>query len=578
MKHYMVRYCYYCMDNTKFNTIFNLRYNIYRVYMHTIEPWSLNNHQLLIGTSTLEGLNDKNLFKKTTERIGFQVSSEAVKIPVYFYRIHGISGDENDFYDQVYDLNEKLRRLGKLYMRVETNFDSRVDSVIIKMVQHEWEKLENNQNINPKAIVAAIDYCNVLRHFTDQKHKRSILNGIRLFFEDYYTLNEGDVKLHEVKNILIHLVFWSTKYLEPLLREFDYTGDNPKVLYYGQINKREAFFLFFLNRLGCDVIHINTETEGPFVKIDPQNKLSQCAKAMRQLPMRPFPKERISAGMQTEAFVASEELREHLHSEDSMFYRPWQLVDYSVKAMRLISTYDEIGILAKEHALMRHGFEVDHGIVTIPSFFSKVIGVRKDLNKYYDEINKLKKLPKTCFFNSLPISKTVTKLRKVEYYAVCGKDGLIETERLINAGFWPYKHLQIHVQKLIAVAVKDFCCLKGIKRQKRYGVEEQKLIIFTTLMSIDEPLLQLLQLFDYSRQVPKCIIYNNEDNGELIFEDSVLISFLSSVGMDVVVYNPAGHNDIEIYIEESMFNRHHLEEIAFNLPFKSFAVFGKYIK
>ena len=48
--------------------------------------------------------------------------------------------------------------------------------------------------------------------------------------------------------------------------------------------------------------------------------------------------------------------------------------------------------------------------------------------------------------------------------------------------------------------------------------------------------------------------------------------------MDVIVYNPAGHNDIEIYIDDSMFNKHHLEEIAFNLPFKTFAVFGKYIK
>jgi hypothetical protein len=546
--------------------------------MQKIEPWGLNNHQLLINRSSLEGLDDNNLFKKTIDRIGFETTNSTVSFPVYFYRINGVLGDENHFYDQIYDLNQKLARLKKLYMRIETNFDNKVDNQLIGKIQDKWLKLEKSSDINPQSIVKTIEQSNALKKFTDQKHSKLIYNSIRLFLEDYFELNHASVNIHEIKNILVHIIFWSNKYLETLLRDFDFGRINPKILYYGQINKREAYFLFFLNRLGCDVIYINTETNGPFEKIDPESKLSQCAGAMRQLPMCPFPQERVLSAMQTEAYAASEELREHLHSDDSMFYRPWQLVDYSVKALRLITTYDEIGILVKENALMRHGFEVEQGTVAIPSFFSKVIGVRKDINRYYQEINDLKKLPKTCFYNSLPISNKVTQLKKVEYYAVCGKDNTIDTERLMNAGFWPYKHLQMHVQKLISSAVRDFCRFKGIKRQKKYGVDEQRLIIFSSLMSIDEKSLQLLQQFDYSRDVPKCIIYNNEDNGELIFEDSILIYFFSSVGMDVIVYNPAGHNDIEIYIEDKMFNRHHLEEVAFNLPFKSFSVFGKYIK
>jgi len=545
--------------------------------MQTIKRWSLNDHKLLTIKAKLDDFDENLIHKKTAERIGFRHTDTTVSIPTFFYRINGVIGEEDTFYDRIFNLDEKLKRHGKLYVRVEKGFDRRVDNDTIDKIQKEWQRLEVRGPIDPQNIVRAVELADCLKRFTDKKHHSLVLNSLRLFFEDYFQLNSS-IKNHEIKNILIHIVHWVNKYVELFLRDFDFASINPKVLYYGPINKREGYFLLFLSRLGCDIITINTESDAPFDKIDPNNTLSQCANAMRQLPLRPFPTERISSAMQTQAFAASEELREHLHSDDSMFYRPWQLVDYSVRAMRLISTYDEIGILAKEQAVMRHGWEVEHGTVTIPSFFSKVIGVRKDHNQYYHEINNLKKLPKTHFYDSLPLCKKVTKLLKVEYYSVCGKDGQVDTNQLINAGFWPYKHLQQHVQKLIAAAVRDFCAFKGIKRQKKYGVDEQRLIIFTTLMSVDNEALQLLQLFDYPREVPKCIIYNNEDNGELIFEDSILIYFYSSVGMDVIVYNPAGHNDIEIYIDDSMFNKHHLEEIAFNLPFKTFAVFGKYIK
>jgi len=537
--------------------------------MHTIEKWSLNNHKLLTIRSKPDSFDDEGFFKKCSERLGFENSKTTVTIPTYFYRVNGVIGEEDTFYDRIFTLNEKLERNKNLYIRFEKGLDKKIDNDTINKIQQEWQRLETRGPINPQNIVKAIELSNALKKFTDQKHRNLALNSLRTFFEVYFELNKTSIKNHEIKNILIHVVYWINSYVEQLLRDFDFSGINPKVLFYGSANKREAYFLYFINCLGGDVICINTESASPFDRIDPENTLSSCANAIRQLPLRPFPKERIKSAMQTEAFSVSEELRETLHSDDSMFYRPWQLIDYSVRALRLISTYDEIGILAKEQALMRHGWEVGHGSVTIPSFFAKVIGVRKDSNQYYAEINALKKLPKTLFFDSLPISKKVTQLLKIEYYSVCGKDNQIDTTRLINAGFWPYKHLQKHVQNTIASAVRDFCSFKGIKRQKKYGVDEQRLVIFTTMMTLNNESLQLLQVFDYPKEVPKCIIYNNEVNGELIFEDSILIYFFSSVGMDVIVYNPAGQNDVEIYIEDDMFSRHHLEEIALTYPLKA---------
>jgi hypothetical protein len=547
--------------------------------MQTIKKWSLNNHSLHTIRKKLDDFDDSDLLKKASGRLGFDIDTKGniVTIPTYFYRVNGIIGEEDEFYDRIFSLNEKLSRLGKLYLKFDRGLNKKLDNATINTIQKEWVILEKRGPINTSNIIRAIEKCAAIRRFTDTKHTLIVTNALRRLFDTYFEFHKENARPQEIKNILIYLIFWINLYLEPILQAFDFAGTTPKLLYYGNISKREAYFLYFFGFIGGDVIYLNSNAKCPFTEIDPENKLSSHTSTTRFLPLQPFPSERKHNVIETEAFVAGEELRETLHSEDSMFYRPWQLINYKIRSLTLRSTYEEIGILAQEQSIMRNGWEVGHGEVTIPNFFAKILGVHEDINRYYQEINELKKLPKTQFFESLPICKPVTRLLKAEYYSV-SKRGVIDIDHLLNATFWPYNHLQIHVQKLIANCIIDFCQLKGIKRQRKYGVDEQKIVIFTTMLSLDSQLLQLIQMFDYPRQVPKCIIYNNETSGELIFEDSVLIYFFSKVGMDVLVYNPAGHNDIEIYIDESAYNIHHLSNVAFDLPLKSISIFGKFIK
>lgn len=546
--------------------------------MQTIEKWSLNNRNIQIKRLKTNDFDDDILFKKCSERIGFGYTENEVTIPVCFHRIHGLPSDEDHFYDRIFDLHEKCKSYRELYLKVDNGLNNKLDNGMISKLNPEWQKLESRGPINTENILRVIEKSAALKRFVDNRHTKHVMHSLKEYFFLYFDRNKQQIKPHEVKNILFHLIHWANTYAEQLLKQFDYASTNPKVLFYGEINKRETHFLYFINCFGADVIYINTEEHSPFDEFDPNKELSSLTESTRHLKIKPFPSERIHSGMATQAYSSSEELRETLHSEDSMFYRPWQLINYSVRQVTIMSTYDEIGILAKEPSIMRTGWNVGQNIVTIPSFFAKVLGVRKDINKYYDELNTLKKLPKTLFYDKLPISKTVTDRLKKEYYSVCNNDGIIDTEKLIDSAFWPYRHLQSHVQKLIGESIKSFCAMKGIKRQKQYAVEDQKLVIFTTMMKLDQQALQLIQMFDYPREVPKCIIFNNESNGELIFEDSILIYFLKSVGMDIIVFNPAGHNDVEIYLDENVYQKHFLEEVAFNLPFKSLALFGRYIK
>jgi hypothetical protein len=87
----------------------------------------------------------------------------------------------------------------------------------------------------------------------------------------------------------------------------------------------------------------------------------------------------------------------------------------------------------------------------------------------------------------------------------------------------------------------------------------------------------MLQKFDYSQEVPKVILYNNEINGTMTRSDAALLLLLNQFGVDLVIYNPPGHNDIENFIEGSAFDSHWLEDVVFEQEFKEPSIIKKVI-
>ncbi|WP_443663763.1 YceG family protein, partial [Clostridium sp.] len=92
--------------------------------------------------------------------------------------------------------------------------------------------------------------------------------------------------------------------------------------------------------------------------------------------------------------------------------------------------------------------------------------------------------------------------------------------------------------------------------------------IFSVLINLDKEILELLQSFDYPEEVPKIVIYNNEENGNLSFEDCIMLAFMDSMGIDIIIYNPSGYNDIENFINPDQYDIHRLENVSFKLHFK----------
>lgn len=297
---------------------------------------------------------------------------------------------------------------------------------------------------------------------------------------------------------------------------------------------------------------------------------------------------------ETQAFKASEEIMDILHDEESNCYKPWQFADYKVYTDTLRTTYEEIAILGKEEAMIRPGWKVEKNHVVIPNIFSKVKGVHEDTKLYREEVRNLVEQENCLFFKKFPFyRKKLPKNINKTYYDFLNIKGEIDKKKLITSDYWKYEKLSSILQQEIADKIVEFCKVSDLWKYKTFKVKlrfslinklvgfilsvfnkrvtDEKLMkvsIFGVLTNLNEDLLNLLQGFDYPMKVPKIIIYNNNKGRNLTFQDAITLLFMNSMGVDIVIYNPAGMSDIENYVKEEYYDIHRLEDIIDNLPFR----------
>jgi hypothetical protein len=87
-----------------------------------------------------------------------------------------------------------------------------------------------------------------------------------------------------------------------------------------------------------------------------------------------------------------------------------------------------------------------------------------------------------------------------------------------------------------------------------------------------------LQRFDYSQEVPKIILYNTELNGTMCRSDAAILLLLNKIGIDIVVYNPPGQSDLEIYIDNDAYDNHLLEDMVFNQEYQEPGFISRFFK
>ena len=519
-------------------------------YKHSISPVYKTSNDII-----------KDFALPLTQRSGF-VGKPMPLIPIYFYRYIGIKESSEEYYNELYKLDKQLSTYTSLYMRITSDLPVEANAELVSKTSQIWRTVPQNKD----ALMQLLVEFNAFPNLREDIINSSIIKSFSLILELYFEKEPG-INAAKLKNFILKLLMWVYKYVPNLFKKFDYlktsNGDiyNPKILYYGDIKKHEAYFLIFLSLMGCDILYINSKEDKTFAEIDKDCKFTKIIELPDIAELKEFPKEEIILRHETAAFRASREIGSIIYNEDDGLYRPWQFESYKTYPLTLKTTYDELRILWREEARMRPGFRIENGTVYIPNLFAKISGVHRDLNMYWNEFKEFNEVGNTLCISKIPyVSSNYSRydLYSLEY---CFKDGLVDKENLLKHRLYKFSYLKTPLQNGIIDKINQLLSMPMFKNSID---TEFRLKILMSILSLDAQVLELIQRFDYPFKIPKLVIYDN-DKETFSEGDSIVLAFLNLMGFDITIFTPTGYNNIEQRVYENYYDIHKLEDVKFDL-------------
>jgi len=513
-----------------------------------------------------------DVFTPLNRRKKYYYNSSELIIPVYFYRIIGIS-DKKEYNNKLYEIDKKLNNLDKKYLKITTGFDSTHSKYLEKKFNEVWDKVSFYNRKKANFVMSLLKFADVFPKLPNT----AVSNLLFLAFEKMLELliyNNDEKELKDLERTVFANICYCHKYIYKLFKALEYKHINNKVLYYGDIPDEEIYFLIFLANMGCDILFFNTFSDCGFEEIDSDSKYSIKLDLGKVARLKPFPNSKVNYSNTTVAYEASQEVNDILFTEEGGFYKPWQFIDYNLEKVPLKTTYDEIYILGKQKSIFRPDFKINDFTVFIPSLFTKISGIHTDINKYFEEITLLKNQENAIFINNSRLIKPFRQILAGEiwgttpiYKTILDKRLKISSEKLLNSKLWNYSYLKPGLQKMIAVKISDICFTLKRFKEKQCNTDT-RMKIFISLLKMKTEYLNLLQKFDYTGHVPKVIIYNKDI--VLSYEEVIFLVFLNSLAVDIIIYSPSAYSDIENFLEPGFYDIHNLEDIKIELDFKEY--------
>jgi len=507
--------------------------------------------------------------KEASERPLFRKEGTALHIGQVLARFIGIPLDEDEYYNQLFEYVQKH----VLILLSEDSLNKTIDNAHFQSIQ-KIININKEQNLSINRFVAFLDGEKLIISSSNSLIHRKIREAAICMIELFARTEESGLKSPELRRVLVDVIKWSFNHLEAPLKNANPENNMPSFLWYGNFNKSHQYFLYFLMKIGCDIVSFTPEGNDVFSLADPQKEHSFVHAFPEKKAPEPFPAEKRKRTA-TVAYRASREIENILNHEGSGLYKPWQLRDYEPSSVTLKTTYDELFLLAREKAMIRPNFEAKNGTVKIPALFSKINGVSRSRREYWDRLHALMGYENALLIKSFPFSSGANSDFRFHYRNALGMDGVLDPDKMAGTHYWKYNHLPTGLQKGLASAIKNLCASPKIKPQHHENEEELRIYLFTQAMQMPENILKMLQKFDYSQDIPKLILYNNELNGTMTRSDAALLLLLNQLGVDLVIYNPPGHNDIENFIDASAFDSHWLEDVVFEQEFKEPSIIKK---
>lgn len=475
----------------------------------------------------------------------------------YFYQLIGVPENSKEYFNELYFLNKELEK-EKFYIKFENKIPLIDVSQIVKEIREAFtfKDLTQLDFVFKKCFSYINDFQTeeIKKYF--QKH---FLDICRDWFVE--TNRSKKITFDMAVNFGVKMLCWTTEIYGNLF--FNNIDKIPKVLYYGEIKDQEVYFLEFLFNVGCDILYINTEN----VKNLKLDSISKKKIYPQNCILPSFPTKEQIVSQETSGLQAQKEVENDYYNEDVI--RPFQFQDYKAKVVPLKFSYNELWDLWEADSNIRPGFKARNKEVYIPTICCKINGIEDDKN-FEERLEKLSDRENCIVYDNCKLvhNQTIDLLNELifnkslkDFY----RNGVFRIEDFKNSSLYKYRHLRKGIQD----RVLKFAFNKDVSSFNRQDWKDWSKC-FWVLFNLEEKILDLWQQFDYGFQVPKVIIYHNN---ELYFNeyDRIFIKILWYLDFDILSFSPIGYCDIEdLFNGNEELNVFQLDELSqkFKNPFQ----------
>lgn len=359
-------------------------------------------------------------------------------------------------------------------------------------------------------------------------------------------------------NTAVQLLVWIKKFTSGV--DF-FNSDLPAIMYYGLAGPIEITFLNIMSQIGIDVLYFSPNKSVINILNSSDIKNLQIIERPNSAVAMPFPDKFIKTKMATTAYNAERSLDNILYNDTTMFR------DYQFRMSQnqtLKTTYEELGLMWHQEAMFRTGFDKKDNYVIIPNLFAKINGINKgDVPAYYKEI-ALRLSPHSVYYSKIPFYKPIMSN---DNYTSFYSGMKIDIEKLRRSKFNKYDYMNDDIQSLIFHKMQEVIDSGFIDVPPGDIVP----LVIKTGLNIPNALLQMLQSFDFTKDIPKIVIVSSSKQTFAVFECILLVLF-NLIGFDIIVYTPTGYKNLDSFIRPEAFEVFVMSEFKYDFSPQSLRI------
>ena len=169
--------------------------------------------------------------------------------------------------------------------------------------------------------------------------------------------------------------------------------------------------------------------------------------------------------------------------------------------------------------------------------YAKISGVEGgNIQAYWQKIKTLSEAANTLVCKQFPLfsARAANPCQTLAVKSI--RNGKLDRAAIKGSRQYPFGLLREDMQEHILDKVQGMLDQRAIKGTFVNGTEYA---VLAAVLHMGKEILRLIQGFDFTKKNPKIVVINTRDQ-QASLEDAILLTFLSRLGFDVVLFVPTG--------------------------------------